>query len=76
MRICPSCSREKVDDSGRCTNTKCTVYCRRVLDELETICEECGGSGLMMKMVCYGGLPSEVTEPCDACNGDGVIETN
>lgn len=32
MRECPSCLKEKVDTSGRCTNTSCTCYCMKVLE--------------------------------------------
>lgn len=40
-------------------------------------CEECGGEGETMKMVCYGDSPIEKIEVCEKCEGDGfVVEEN
>lgn len=44
MRTCPSCNQDKVDSSGRCTNTSCTVYCMRVLEEFSGT--KCDGYGV------------------------------
>ena len=35
-------------------------------------CEECGGSGEVMKVECYGDMPMEICETCEACDGTGV----
>lgn len=72
MRRCPSCSQEQVNDLGRCTNTKCTVYCMRVMDDIpvEVECPECMGDGFTM--VCYGNAPIELR--CELCYGEGYID--
>lgn len=38
-----------------------------------TECETCGGTGQLMEMVCYGGMPYEVIEICPDCDGTGQI---
>jgi len=78
VRICPSCSQKKVNDNGRCFNTTCSEYSVRVLDYLckEVECEECGGTGQLMTMVCYGGDPIENIELCDDCEGEGILLIN
>ena len=35
-------------------------------------CEECGGEGQQMEMVCYGGPPLERWFPCPHCDGEGT----
>lgn len=81
-RSCPTCT-EDVKDDGRCTNTKCTGYSFKVLDEItereiegimvphgHELCTECLGAGWEMK--CYGDMPIEVN--CENCYGEGTIE--
>lgn len=74
-RKCPICNQQ-VNESGRCTNTECSAYSHKVLEELpkEVICEDCDGEGKTMRMVCYGGPPLETYDECETCYGEGVIE--
>lgn len=46
-------------------------WCAQWVDNEE--CEECGGTGETMHMVCYGGPPIEKYETCEFCEGNGQI---
>lgn len=47
-----------------------------VMEANVATCETCGGTGECMEMVCYGGAPYEVTNPCPDCDGpEDEIET-
>jgi len=35
MRECPTCQKDKVDDSGRCTNTTCSLYSAKVMGAVD-----------------------------------------
>ena len=41
----------------------------------EKECEDCGGSGRVMTMVCYGEPPHETEVDCEACRGRGVVRS-
>ncbi len=40
-------------------------------EDLTPNCEECGGTGEVMEVRCYGGSPCEYTETCSFCDGEG-----
>lgn len=55
------------DDAPRAVNlTEADEGCK--------LCDSCGGVGVTMTMVCYGGPPCERTGYCEDCDGDGQVE--
>lgn len=42
-------------------------------EEKVYICETCDGTGMVMDMVCYGGLPREKETECPDCEGTGEV---
>ena len=40
--------------------------------EIAVSCDECGGNGELMEMVCYGDKPLERWTTCPQCVGSGV----
>lgn len=70
---CPICNKS-TNCLGRCGNTVCELYSHKVVEAPSEIeCEECGGSGELMEMVCYGGSPLERRDICHHCEGEGVV---
>ena len=49
LRECPVCHTKQVDDSGRCTNTACSMYSTKVLDRETKKCDKCGSSGAIRR---------------------------